>query len=682
VDDRRGSFREVATGFSPEDTEHETARCLSCGCVRFDDCELRLLAEEYGVDMEKFKGYARRHKVDDRHPYVAYDPNKCILCSRCIRTCERVLPISALGLVNRGFSAEMRPAMNDPLARTNCVACGNCVDACPTAALSIKYPFPGRAALTTTDTNTHCAFCSLSCEQKVRKFGEQSYFIDSNDVPGDYLCRYGRFGVELFEQSTRITAPEVRRGSCRDVVDVPTAAAKMAQRLKQAADTHGPEKVGVFVSPELTTEEMYLAGRIARQGLGSSNVASLSIMATGQESGALDAPLGFTGSTEDRGCIANADLIVCNNTALESDHLILAVDVIEAVRNGAKLLVTNSTLDPADQFMGTLALDPMRGRSTWLYSGVTDLLIDSGTLSTDGVPGAEEFNQDRSFDLNTAAQMTGLDEEDFHEAAKLFQNASNVVFIHGMDRPQDQAPGDMAALADLLILLRNAGKQAEILLPRLIANSAGVDVAGADPVFAAGRDTEARNTKGATSRAELRKLLDDGEIKAALIIGEDPMGQGRTARWFGDVEFLGAMDWTPTETTSYADIVLPGTTYLENAGTRVNFEGEVVTYAQAVTPPAGVTGTQVLRALAKELGIDTQDCLTEELENKVKASLPDELLPFLWNTGQKRKLDEQRLRLVKVDVSGKRTAIMPPLVHSTRYRAEIRQVGTERYRVH
>ncbi|MFO7948912.1 MAG: FAD-dependent oxidoreductase, partial [Candidatus Fermentibacteraceae bacterium] len=89
VDDRRGSFREVATGFSPEDTDHETARCLSCGCVRFDDCELRLLAEEYGVDMEKFKGYARRHKVDDRHPYVAYDPNKCILCSRCIRTCER-----------------------------------------------------------------------------------------------------------------------------------------------------------------------------------------------------------------------------------------------------------------------------------------------------------------------------------------------------------------------------------------------------------------------------------------------------------------------------------------------------------------------------------------------------------------------------------------------------------------
>ncbi len=168
VEQRRGSFDEVATGFEFEDNVHECDRCLSCGCVRFDDCALRIYAEQYGVDMDRFKGHARKHKVDDRHPYVVYDPNKCILCARCIRTCARVLPVAALGLVGRGFRTEMRPAMNDPLVETSCVSCGNCVDACPTGALTVKYPFPGRARLDTDDASTHCAFCSLACALTVK----------------------------------------------------------------------------------------------------------------------------------------------------------------------------------------------------------------------------------------------------------------------------------------------------------------------------------------------------------------------------------------------------------------------------------------------------------------------------------------------------------------------------------
>lgn len=156
VEDRKGTFREVTTGFEHEDAAHEADRCLSCGCVAYDWCKLRLYAEEYGVDMEKYRGYARKHKVHDTHPYLVYDPNKCVLCTRCIRTCERVLPVSAIGLINRGFQTEMRPAMNDPLIETSCISCGNCVDACPTGALAVKYPFPGRACLEYEETATHC----------------------------------------------------------------------------------------------------------------------------------------------------------------------------------------------------------------------------------------------------------------------------------------------------------------------------------------------------------------------------------------------------------------------------------------------------------------------------------------------------------------------------------------------
>jgi formate dehydrogenase major subunit len=366
VEQRRGNFGEVATGFEFEDNVHECDRCLSCGCVRFYDCDLRLGAEKYGVDMEKYKGYARKHRVDERHPYIIYDPNKCILCARCIRTCERVLPISAIGLVGRGFRTEMRPAMNDPLVETSCVSCGNCVDSCPTAALTVKYPFPGRAALYDEVVETNCAFCSLACEMNVRKFGENRYFTTTPDEAGAYLCRYGRFGQELFIRHKRLTAPLMRSGSKRENIDICAAQQEIVSGLLSIAGKYGADKVGVFVSPELTNEEMFLAARIAREAIGTNNIASLSMLGTGSEASALDGILGFTASTADRSCLADADLIICNNTSLESDHLILAVDVIDAVRNGAKFIVSNSALDMTDQHLASSAMDPMRGTSAIL----------------------------------------------------------------------------------------------------------------------------------------------------------------------------------------------------------------------------------------------------------------------------------------------------------------------------
>ncbi len=687
VDERRGSFREVATGFPPEDVDHEADRCLSCGCVRFDDCRLRIYAEEYGVDMERWKGYVRKHKVDDRHPYIVYDPNKCVLCSRCIRTCARVLPVSALGLVNRGFQTEMRPAMNDPLVETSCVSCGNCVDACPTAALTVKYPFEGRACLETEDVPTHCGFCSLTCGVTVRRFADDRYFIASTGEPGDYLCRYGRFGHELFIGRERLGSPLLRSGGSDCSATVRDAARSAVDGLRRLAEEHGPESVAVFVSPELTNEEMYLASRIAREGLGTANVGSLAMLAGGGRSGALDGILGFTASTADRSCLRDADLVICNNTALESDHLILAVDVIAAVREReAGLIVANSTLESTDLHLADLAVDPMRGRASIFWNAVVEKLMDSGAVSREDVrrmEGGSAFLERRNVDLEDAARRSGVDVGDIERAAELIAGASKVVVIHSPDRPQDASPGDMELFADLVLMLRGAGTGAELLLPRLISNSAGLEVTGADPAFLPGRTGAGGDLPGATSRSELRRMLEEGELRGALVLGENPMESDRTATWLRNLEFLVAMDWTETETTSYADVVLPGSTYLETPGTRCNFEGELVTYARAVDPPAGMSGTMVLARVAEAAGLDpeagSEEELAAELDRLVRESL-GELVRFLWNTGEKRSWSGTgRMRPAAVDA--KASSISPPLTHGQRYRSEIREVGTERYRV-
>jgi formate dehydrogenase major subunit len=682
VEKRRGSFKEVATGFEYEDNVHECDRCLSCGCVRFDDCELRLYAEEYGVDMERFKGYVRKHKVDDRHPYIIYDPNKCILCTRCIRTCERQLAIPALGLMGRGFRTEMRPALNDPLVETSCTSCGNCVDACPTAALTVKLPFPGRAPLRTDDVATHCGFCSLGCPITVKKFGEDRYYIASSGVPGEYLCRYGRFGHELFVKRQRIRGAVIRRGSERQKADLCDARQTIVSEMRRVVEKYGPGKVGVFVSPDLTNEEMYLAGRIAREALGTSNVGSLSILGTGKEGGVLDASLGYTASTADRSSIAEADLIICNNTSLESDHQVLAVDVIQRAKEGAGLIVANSALGKIDRLISTVAMDPMRGTASILWNAVIKTLLDEGHFPTStlkGIEGFDEFSSKGQIGIEEAAEITGIEAVDIRRAADVITKAGRVVIVHGPDRPQDASPGDMETLANLIVLLRAVGLEADLLLPRINANSAALEIMGADPAFSAGRAANPGGLEGEVSRAGLRNLLGQGQLRAALIIGEDPMAWDSTGSWFENIEFLAVIDWTNTETTQYADVVLPGSTYLETDGTRCNFEGRLVEFSRAVEPPAGLSGKEVLRGLAEDFGISASEDLTAETERVMKQNL-GALLCYYWNTGESR-VSEFAGRLVAVEPRSRAISIQPPLTHGEKYKKEIREVGTERFRV-
>lgn len=686
AEERSGNFREVATGFEPEDTAHEAARCLSCGCLRYDDCALRLYAEEYDVDLERFKGYARRHQVDDRHPYIVYDPNKCILCARCIRTCARVLPISALGLVNRGFRTEMRPAMNDPLVETSCISCGNCVDSCPTGALTIKYAFPGRAALPVEEVASHCAVCSLGCAIRVRRLGGERYYITSSGEPGRYLCRYGRFGYELFAQSRRLSAPLLRRGSDSSEISFGEAYQAIDDGLRRVVAEHGPESVAVFASPELTNEELYLAARIARESLGTNNVASLAALETGREAAELDEILGFTGSSAGAEALAEADLIICSNTATEADALILAIEIVAAARRGTPLVVVNSILGTTDRHLARVALDPMRGRATAVWVGLLRALLENEGLSTEHVgriAGGQELLAALEADLERAAQESGVRVEQLREVADLIRSSRHIVIVHSPDRHEDFAPGDMKMLANLALLLRQAGTSVELLLPRLNANHAGLEICGVTPVFLPGR-CPVGNLPGARSNAELRGLLREGRLRGALIIGEDPLEHRRTGAYFQNIEFLAAVDWVATETTRFADVTLPGTTYLETEGTRCDFAGRRVDFARAVQAPAGMTGWQVLARLAERggvpIGAATAADLTAAIEQVAREEL-GERMSFYWNCGEERHWPSPG-RLALPPEIGHAPSIPPALTHSGRYKRAIRQVGTARFRVH
>ena len=147
---------------------------------------------------------------------------------------------------------------------------------------------------------------------------------------------------------------------------------------------------------------------------------------------------------------------------------------------------------------------------------------------------------------------------------------------------------------------------------------------------------------------------------------------------------MAAIDWTDTETVQFADIVLPGATYLETEGTRCSFEGKLLHFPQAAAPPSGKSGTEVLRDLAVAFNVDvhaacTQD-ITDELDRHVRESLGNRIC-WYWNTGEER-IRTHTLRFVPVQTGGKLQAIPMPLTPTERYRREILEVGTARYKVH
>ena len=237
---RKGSFAEIELGFTEEMAKAEAERCLSCGCQDVFECKLRELATEYKVDDTKYAGRKRHLRIrEDEHPYILRDPNKCILCGRCVRICNEVEGIGALGFAYRGFDTVVEPALGMPLCETACDSCGQCVSTCPTGALTPKIQLPKPGPWKLEAVPTICPYCGIGCNIELNIIGEKIVKVTSpvgSPVNNGNLCKKGAYNP-LLHNLKRLRTPLINRNGELVEASWEEAIALAGEGLKQIKRT-------------------------------------------------------------------------------------------------------------------------------------------------------------------------------------------------------------------------------------------------------------------------------------------------------------------------------------------------------------------------------------------------------------------------------------------------------------
>jgi predicted molibdopterin-dependent oxidoreductase YjgC len=232
--------------------------CLDCSANL--NCELQDLADEYGVREHGLPLLGRKATVDQSNPLFARDMNKCVLCGRCVQTCQQILGLGAIDFIQRGHKTEVGPFFGGEIVHSDCESCGECVVHCPTGALSFKEVAPRK----TDAVSTICPYCGTGCgiKMSVRNGKIVAAHGDrDNPVSRGSLCVKGRFGSYQYAQSPeRLETPLIKRDGKFVPASWDEALDLVATKFKNSKGS----AFGAFSSAKVASEDNYILQKFTR----------------------------------------------------------------------------------------------------------------------------------------------------------------------------------------------------------------------------------------------------------------------------------------------------------------------------------------------------------------------------------------------------------------------------------
>lgn len=249
--------------------------CMTC--ERTGSCELQDLAYEYGIQQTRFPGVQHDYPIDTSNPFYLRDYNKCILCRRCVRACNEINGVEAIGVIQRGFSSKIGTAFDGTMQDSPCEFCGMCVEVCPTGALQPKLGIGQGRAWELDKVATTCPYCGVGCQYYLNVKDGRIVGVSSKwDAPANHgwTCVKGRYGWDFVHHPDRLTKPLIRRekGGELEEAEWDEALALVATRFKEIKEKHGPQAFGALSSAKCTNEENFAMAKFARAVMGTNNV--------------------------------------------------------------------------------------------------------------------------------------------------------------------------------------------------------------------------------------------------------------------------------------------------------------------------------------------------------------------------------------------------------------------------
>ncbi|MEJ5201732.1 MAG: formate dehydrogenase subunit alpha, partial [Anaerolineales bacterium] len=586
--------------------------------------ELIYWSNYYGLDVPSLSASTPRYAVDsDPNPFVWVDLNKCILCNRCIRACAEIQGRFVWGLSKRGYETHISAGADGTMLEARCESCGACVAYCPTGALDNKMS----VGLGTPDkiVTTTCTYCGVGCTIDLNIKDNRIIRVTSNPngaVNGMHLCVKGRYGFDFVHHKDRLTDPMVReyllKGSERPAksdrgnwvkVSWDTALCIVSEKLIQTRDTYGADSIGILTSAKCTNEENYLMNKFARQVIGTNNVdhcarlchsSTVAGLATVFGSGAM------SNTMDDIVKFASSIFIIGSNTT--EQHPVFGTRIRQAVlKRNVKLVVADPRKIDISEF-AVLHLQHHPGTDIALLNGLMNIILEKGwenkTFIQERTEGFEEFRQNISqYDPVTVSEITGVPRELLYEAAEIFAQNHPMAAIWAMGITQHTVGvQNVMTLANLQMLLGNMGVPGGGVNPlRGQNNVQGACDMGGLPNFYPGyqlvTNPEAQkkfeeawgvplSSKVGMTVTEMMPAAAEKKIRALYILGENPVmtdpDTNHVRHALAELEFLVLQEIFPSETSQYADVLLPGVSFAEKDGTFTNTERRVQRVRQAI----------------------------------------------------------------------------------------------------
>ena len=633
--------------------------CLTCPAN--GDCELQDMAGVVGLRDVRYGYEGANHldaPTDDSNPYFSFDESKCIACSRCVRACDEIQGTFALTISGRGFGSKVSASEGLKFIDSECVSCGACVQACPTSTLQEKTVI--ELGVPTRQVKTTCAYCGVGCSFIAELRGNELVRMVPDKDGGanaGHSCVKGRFAWGYASHADRVTEPMIRESITDDwkVVSWDEAIGFAADRLKLIQAESGIDSIGGITSSRCTNEEVYVVQKLIRAGFGNNNVDTCARVCHSPTGYGLKQTFGTSAGTQDFQSVEESDVILLIGANPTDAHPVFASRMKRTLRKGAQLVVVDPrriALVETPHIKAAHHLQLRPGTNVAIVNAMGHVVATEGLVDTGFVQDRCDmvsFNAWRDFislpenSPEALESVTGVKAEELRAAARLFASAPNAAIYYGLGVTEHSQGSTMVmSMANLAMATGNIGRNGVGVNPlRGQNNVQGACDMGSFPHEFSGyrhvSDDSARelfaSLWGTEMRAEpglrIPNMLDaalTNTFRGIYIQGEDIAQSDPNTEHV--MAALSAMDMVIVqdlflnETSKYAHVFLPGTSFLEKDGTFTNAERRINRVRPVMPSQTGMSEWEVTCALAQAMGYNMHYNNASEIMDEIAKVTP------------------------------------------------------------